>query len=270
MSFIVFPALLGLCAKTAGARPDYQRLFQDRDACFLLVELQTNRQVTEHNVALCDERRSPYSTFKIPASLMAFNEGVFKDERQVIPWDGMKRGRAEIDQDLTPLSFMSASAKWVTEWLMPQIGRAKIGTYLQDFKYGNEDFGGGLKDAWVSSTLQISASEQIDFLKRLWRHELKVSKKAAEQTRAVMKIEVAKGLGFELWGKTGTGCVRGHTCLKESAPMFGWFVGVVRKGERDYIFAGHAKDLKPQKAPGGPRQRDTTIEILRHVDFGVN
>jgi beta-lactamase class D len=77
---------------------------------------------------------------------------------------------------------MSNSVKWVTEWIMPQLGNDSIEFYLNSFNYGNKDFSGGPKDAWVSSSLKISAHEQIRFLSKLWEGKLEVSSRATELT----------------------------------------------------------------------------------------
>lgn len=244
---------------------DYKKYFVDQDACFILTDLQSGKMISEYNPARCKERFSPYSSFKIPASLMAFDKGVFKDENQKIKWDGVKRERAEINQDQTPLTFMSYSVKWVTEWIMPQVGKESIDSYLKAFNYGNQDFSGGLKNAWVSSTLKISAYEQIHFLSHLWNNKLKVSPKATELTKKVMFI---KKLGnSELYGKTGTGCLEGHACMSRPDKMIGWFVGVLKTETNTYVFAANASDLKPMGPPAGPRTRDTTVEILRKLEL---
>ena len=244
------------------ANADFKKLFENRDACFLITDFKTGNIIAEHNPTRCQLRLPPYSSFKIPASLMAFEKGVFKDENQVIKWDGVKRDRAEINQDLTPMTFMSTSAKWVTEWIMPQLGEKTIQSFLETFKYGNKDFSGGMKTAWVSSSLKINAYEQVDFLTNFW-HEKLASKRATDLTKKVMFI---KKLGnAELYGKTGTGCVKGHDCMSRPGKMNGWFVGVLKNGEKTYVFAGNATDLKNQPTPGGPRMRDTTIEILNQM-----
>ena len=160
---------------------------------------------------------------------------------------------------------MSYSVKWVTEWIMPQVGKESIDSYLKAFNYGNQDFSGGLKNAWVSSTLKISAYEQIHFLSHLWNNKLKVSPKATELTKKVMFIK--KMGNSELYGKTGTGCLEGHACMSRPDKMIGWFVGVLKTQTNTYVFAANASDLKPMGPPAGPRTRDTTVEILRKLEL---
>ncbi|WP_408097224.1 penicillin-binding transpeptidase domain-containing protein [Peredibacter sp. HCB2-198] len=251
-----------LVSHTAFANVDFKKHFSDREACFTISDLNTGKIIAEYNSPRCDERIPPNSSFKIAASLMAFEKGVFKDENQVIKWDGVKRDRPEINQDLTPMTFMSTSAKWVTEWIMPQLGEKTIQSFLEKYKYGNQDFSGGIKTAWVTSSLKISPHEQVNFLTNFWNGKL-ASKRSTDLTKKVMFI---KKLGnADLYGKTGTGCVKGHGCMQKPGKMFGWFVGVLKNGDKTYVFAGNGIDLKDQKTPGGPRMRDTTMEILTEL-----
>lgn len=247
------------------AAVDFKKVFKDQDGCFVISDLKTKKVISEHNTIRCNQRFSPYSTFKIAASLMAFDKKIFKDEDQVIKWDGVKRDRAEINQDQTPLTFMSNSVKWVTEWIMPQVGNDSIKKYLENFDYGNKDFSGGLKDAWVSSSLKISAIEQMSFLSQLWNNKLGVTQRASDLTKKVMFVN---NLGkAELYGKTGTGCIKGNACMSRPDKMIGWFVGVLKTDSNVYVFAANASDLKPQGPPGGPRIRNKVIEVLKEMDL---
>lgn len=246
---------------SAFANVDFETKFTDRDACFLVSDLETGKVVAEFNPKRCRERFSPCSTFKVPAALMAFEKGILKDETQVVKWDGVKRGRTEENQDQTAMTWMSGSVKWVTEWVMPQIGANTIRHFLAVFQYGNQDFSGGLKDAWVTSSLKISAYEQLAFISKLWKGELPVSSKATEQTKKTLFIQ--KIGTSQLYGKTGTGCLEGPGCMRQPGKMLGNFIGILQSGTKTYAIAANTSDLKDQKLPAGPRLRSTTIEILK-------
>lgn len=252
--FFSLPSLAGV---------DFKKIFQDRDACFLISEIESGKVLAEYNPERCKKRVTPCSSFKIPAALMAFEKGILKDENQTIKWDGVKHGRPEENRDQTPLNWMSDSVKWVTEWIMPQIGEKGIQQFLNDFNYGNKDFSGGLKDSWVTSSLKISAYEQQAFIIKFWKEELPLSKKAIELTKKIVFIKKIKN--SELYGKTGTGCLVGHACMDRPDKMIGNFVGVLKSGTKTYVFATNASDLKNQERPAGPRLRNTTIEILNEM-----
>lgn len=265
MHVIYSISLLLLFSASAFAEVDFKKAFADRDACFIIADLETGKILAEHNPNRCKERFSPCSSFKVPAALMAFDRGILKDENQVIPWDGNKRGRHEENQDQTPMTWMSNSIKWVTEWVMPQVGEKSIKHFLDVFNYGNKDFSGGMKGAWVTSSLKISACEQLAFVSKLWIGKLPVSQRATELTKKIMFI---KKIGSsELYGKTGTGCLVGRGCMEKPAKMLGNFIGILKSGSKTYAIATNASDLKDQESPAGPRLRNTTIEILK--DLGL-
>jgi beta-lactamase class D len=245
---------------------EFKTFFEGRYGCFLIADLKTGKILSEYNSKRCQERFSPCSSFKIAAAVMAYDKGILKDENQVVKWDGVKRDREEINKDLKPFTGMSESAKWVTEWIMPKLGIETIKHFLSAFSYGNEDFSGGLKDSWVTSSLKISAHEQLEFLRKLWTNQLPVSKRSVDLKK---KIILVKKLGTksELFGKTGTGCLVGHACMVRPGKMLGWFVGVLESDSNEYVFAANASDLIDQSAPGGPRMRKTTISILEKMEL---
>jgi len=147
---------------------------------------------------------------------------------------------------------------------MPQIGQEQIQIYLDAFAYGNKDFSGGNKNAWVSSSLKISAQEQVQFISNFWNNELGLSNRTTELTKKIIFVKKF-GVNAELYGKTGTGCLTGNACLYKPDKMLGWFVGVLKKDPNLYVFAGNASDLKVQSVPAGPRMKQTTIEILEQM-----
>lgn len=232
MSFSLFTLLYSL---SVVAGPEFKQTFQDRDACFVVSDLESGEIIAEYNPMRCRKRFTPCSSFKIAAALIAFEKGIFKDEHHTIKWDGLKHGRKEENRDQTPLTWMSDSVKWVTERIASQLGQETIQQFLKSFKYGNEDFSGGVKDAWVTSSLKISAYEQMTFLTKLWKGKLPISSNTVERAK---KIFFMKKIGnSELYGKTGTGCLVGRACMNKPDKMIGTFVGVLRSGTKTYVFA---------------------------------
>jgi beta-lactamase class D len=258
--------LLLFVSTPAAAGIDLRAAFGSRDACFVLQDIKTGKRVEEHNADRCRQRFSPCSSFKIAAALMAFESGVLKDENQVIKWDGKKREIAEHNQDLTPITWMKYSAMWVTQWITPQLGMTAIKKYLHDFSYGNEDFSSGLTESWQTSSLKISAYEQVAFLSNLWNEKLPLSPRTFALTK---KIVFVKDLGdrVSIYGKTGTGCVSGHECLTKPDKMLGWFVGIAKTKAGEYAFAANATDTEPEKDAAGPRLRKDILGIIEKLNL---
>lgn len=238
-------------------------VFAESRGCFLLYEMKTNSFRKVVGEEICRERFVASSTFKVPLAVMAFDFGALRDEKQVLKWDGKVDSRKEVNRDHDARTWMRDSVVWFSQRLTPKIGLKKIEKYLHDFKYGNEDMTGGLQEAWLVSpalpepSLRVSAYEQIEFLKKLWRDELPVSKRAMRLARKITYLETSPG-GFLLNGKTGS-----NFFDPERTKHLGWFVGHLEKEGREYLFATVFSDLHPSiDGFGGPRAKQMTKDWL--------
>jgi beta-lactamase class D/beta-lactamase class D OXA-1 len=260
--------LLGPWTTTIAAEaPSYSELFKGYDACFLLYDVNTGKLAAEYNPkGRCSQRIAPDSTFKVPLSLMAYNEQVI-DEHTVFKWNGQHHDRPELNRDQTPRSWLQNSAVWVSQEVAPSLGYARIGKYLDGFRYGNLDFSGdfgknnGLTNAWLSSSLTISAFEELEFLKAMDAYTLPVSKAAIDQTRQNMALGKLDN-GADCYGKTGAGRHRMRATDRAPAKLRdGWFVGFVESGTERFVFVSNLTD---QKEPG-PADRSAGSEVLKPI-----
>ena len=124
-------------------------------------------------------------------------------------------------------------------------------------------FPAGSPRFWLDSTLAISADEQLEFLKRLWRGQLPVSRRATELTEKIMYLETSRA-GAVLAGKTGSGLL--HPAARDGLLM-GWFVGHVVGPAGAYLVVAGYGDRQPSKDPGYPGLivRDTCKQILKDL-----
>ena len=105
----------------------------------MIVALQP-KKVSVYDRTRAGKRYSPASTFKVPHTLFALDAGVVKDEFQVFPWDGVKRGLCAATIKIrTCASAMRHSALWVYEKFAKAIGEEKARSYLSRISYGNMD-----------------------------------------------------------------------------------------------------------------------------------
>ena len=254
-----FTALLLLaalgCAKTTGAnsagggdaparpgaaqaapRPDLASHFKPYPAgAFVLYDLKRDRYL-RHNEARCRERFSPYSTFKIPNSLIGLDAGVIADAEHLIKWDEKKYPAFNRDtlpfsawwQDQTLRTAFKRSVVWYYRELALKVGEQRMRDYVSRLGYGNGDASGPLNGFWLNSTLKVSADEQVEFLRRLHKEELPVSKRSIRIVKEIMTLEEAPG--YKLSGKTGGGSLAEGRYL-------GWFVGYLETKENTYFFA---------------------------------
>jgi len=153
------------------------------------------------NQKRAEQRYSPASTYKIPHSLFAFDAGLVKDEFQIFPWDGVKRGYAPHNQDQNLRSAMRNSAVWVYDLFAEQLGEDKATNYLKQIAYGNADPTTAKGSYWINGKLAISAYEQIAFLESLYKNELPFKLAHQLLIKDIMVVEAQKN--WILRAKTG-------------------------------------------------------------------
>jgi beta-lactamase class D len=137
------------------------------------------------NEGECKKQYSPCSSFKIPLSLIGYDVGILLDENN--PVLEFKKGYTEgLDawkSPQTPKSWMRYSCVWYSQVLTKKLGLNKFREYITKLGYGNLDISGdsgknnGLTNSWLSSSLEISPVEQMEFVNKFIELKLPVSKK---------------------------------------------------------------------------------------------
>jgi beta-lactamase class D len=176
------------------------------------------------------EAKLPASTFKIPNSLIALETGVVEDpDKDVFKWDGVTRSIEAWNKDHTLRSAIAASAVPVYQEIARRIGAERMQKYVDLFEYGNRDIGGGIDQFWLTGNLRIDPVQQVDFVDRLRRGVLPVSKRSQELVRDILPVT-----------KAGDATIRAKTGLvgaETGQPSLGWLVGWVEKGNDRTVFA---------------------------------
>lgn len=226
--------------------------------CTIVVDASTGatlRQAGER----CDERLTPASTFKVPLSLLGFDSGILLDEhRPAWPYkDEYQTWNDAWKQTTTPRTWLRDSVVWYSQVLTRTLGAKRFQEYVDRFGYGNRDVSGGLTTAWLSSSLRISATEQVEFVRRMVRRQLPVSASAIERTMAIMPM--ASAGGWRIRGKTGTGFQRRADGTNDPDRQVGWFVGWAERNGRTLVFARLVEDEQAQSVNAGFRARDALV-----------
>jgi beta-lactamase class D len=192
-------------------------------------------KVDDYLVIASDKERSgqgmlPASTFKIPNSVIALETGVVGDpDKDVFKWDGVVRSIASWNSDHTLRSAIAVSAVPVYQEIARRIGAERMQKYLDLFEYGNRDIGGGIDQFWLTGNLRIDPVQQIDFVDRLRRGTLPVSKRSQELVRDILPVT-----------KVGDSVIRAKSGLlgaEIGKPSLGWMVGWTEKGSANTVFA---------------------------------
>jgi beta-lactamase class D len=176
------------------------------------------------------EAKLPASTFKIPNSVIALETGVVGDpDKDVFKWDGVVRDIEAWNHDHTLRSAIAASAVPVYQEIARRIGAERMQKYVDLFDYGNRDIGGGIDQFWLTGNLRIDPIQQIDFVDRLRRGTLPVSKRSQDLVRDILPVT-----------KVGDSIIRAKSGLlgaEVGKPSLGWMVGWAEKGDTRTVFA---------------------------------
>jgi bla regulator protein blaR1 len=217
----------------------------------------------------CDQRVTSGSTFKIAISLMGYDSGILRDEHR--PTLAFHKGYVdwfpEWRTPTDPAKWMKDSVVWYSQQTTHKLGEARFQRYVRSFNFGNMDVSGdpgqhnGLDYAWISSSLQISADEQVVFLTNLVNRKLPVSPKAHDMTARILKRETLAN-GWEIYGKTGSGSPVLPNGKSDDVHAYGWFVGWATKGQRTIVFARLVQDEKKEAGRAGLRVRDAFMREL--------
>ena len=123
----------------------------------------------------------------------------------------------------------SASAVPVYQEIARRIGPERMQKYVDLLDYGNRNIGGGIDQFWLTGDLRIDPVQQIDFVDRLWRGVLPVSKRSQDLVRDILPVT-----------KVGDAVIRAKSGLlgaEIGKPSLGWLVGWVEKGSAHTVFA---------------------------------
>ena len=234
--------------------------------CTLIIDAASGRTLQRDGD--CDTRVTPASTFNIPVSLMGFDSGILRDARSpLLPYrQGAVSWNPAWRRATDPTSWIKNSTVWYAQAVTSELGEKRLAQYLAGFNYGNRDVTGdpgennGLTMSWISSSMQVSPTEQAAFLRQLVNRRLPVSAHATDVTTALLQLP-SQG-GWQLYGKTGTASPVLPNGESDQAHAYGWFVGWATRDGRTVVFARlRLDDRQPGKA-AGPRVRQAFLDGL--------
>lgn len=246
--------LAGDCAPAAA--PDLSPYFKGLKGTFVLYDSRKQTYI-RHNPQRAAERLPPCSTYKIPNSLIAVETGVVPDAGFVIPYDAQRDPQQpgwnpEWPRDHDLRSAFRFSVVWYYQEVARRIGSERMGQFVRQFEYGNQDLSGGIDRFWLGSSLRISADEQVAFLRRFYEGRLKVSPRSSAIVKDIMLAE--EGADWRLSAKTGA-------CQGNQAEAVVWYVGFVEKEGDVYYFALNLGG--PDMGALAPLRISKTREILK-------
>lgn len=225
--------LLGLTASISHTAPvpespELKAAFQAAgvDGTFVMWDVANDAWIG-HDAARAQRRFVPASTFKIPNTLIGLDSGAVKSVDETFAYDGSPRMLPTWEKAMGLREAIQVSNVPVYQELARRIGLERMRAGVAKLGYGNGEIGTIVDRFWLDGPLEISAVEQVEFLRKLALGDLPFSQDAM---RAVQEITLLESFdGGELHGKTGwTG---------SADPQIGWFVGWVKRGDKIYPFA---------------------------------
>lgn len=225
--FIAFLAFL-LSVPAVAEDQVLARLFaqQGIDGTIVISSLH-NGKTFIHNDSRAIQRFSTASTFKILNTLISLEEKAISGKDDVLKWDGHVYDFPDWNRDQTLGSAFKVSCVWCFQELARRVGAEKYRHYLSKSVYGELREPFEETTFWLDGSLQISAIEQVNFLKKVYLRTLPFSASSYETLRQIMLVEQTPT--FTLWAKTGWA-----TRVK---PQVGWYVGHVETPGDVWFFA---------------------------------
>lgn len=262
-------ALLSIGALVACEEKDFNHCFIARD---------DGGEILRETVDTCSKPLPLASTFKIPNALIALETGALSSPAEKIEWDGFEHpfDRWNRDQDLT--SAMRYSVPWFFMSVASRNDPARMRELLQamDFR-GQGDIEKNPYMFWLNGDLRISPADELDFLARFFKGELKGVKagnqrlvrdlllqKAGKLTNALGEKEYDLGpAAGDLYAKTG------YLDLPDGERV-SWLVGQLVRGEESVVFVSSVfgKDARITPFAGAAHAREKLIELAERKKVG--
>jgi beta-lactamase class D len=237
-SFLPSRGLADVAPQRSEIRDDLAKIFTDAGTAGTFV----GYKVDDYLIFASDRNRSgearlPASTFKIPNSIIALETGVVGDpDKDVFKWDGVVRSIEAWNKDHTMRSAIAVSAVPVYQEIARRIGAERMQKYLDLFEYGNRDIGGGIDQFWLTGALRIDPVQQVDFVDRLRRGALPVSKRSQDQVADILPVT-----------RAGDSIIRAKSgLLGAEQGRLGWMVGWAEKGSARTVFALNMDCIEPR------------------------
>lgn len=233
--------LLGIALSAHAEDAELAKLFHKRavTGALVLVNRDGSRQFV-HNEARAKQPLLPASTFKIPNTLIALEEGAATGQTKFI-WDGTTREIAAWNHDQTLAEAFKNSCVWCYQQLAQRIGTPRYQHWLTRLDYGNARPGPELTSFWLSGDLRISAWQQVAFLQKLQQRQLPFSASSYDTLRTIMLVEQQPG--YRLYAKTGWAGMG-----QANAQQTGWYVGYLESEAGVWYFALNIDITAPQQA----------------------
>lgn len=208
---------------------------------------------------------NPASTFKIINALIALEEGILKDEKEMMKFVGVENvdtarygNRVDIFKDMDLEEALKKSAVWFNLEIAKKVGREKYKKYITSCGWGNMDFSEPGIDFWNFGPFAVTPVQQIEFLEKLYKDQLGFSKRNMAIVKKIMMAEST--LLYTIRGKTGWG--------RTATEDLGWWVDYVERKEGVVFFATRTRKLRTDNNQRFvPCRKSITAAVLQELQI---
>lgn len=230
----------------------------ERIVATFVVESADGESTFVYNDSRSTERFSPASTFKIPNTLIALDNQVAESEHSMFKWDGIDKGMPQWNQDHSLASAFSVSCVWCFQEVARKVGKPGYDKALAALDYGNQSIGSEIDSFWLNGDLQISAVEQVEFLRKLSDHTVPFRREHMVILRNIMLVD--RNDERSIYAKTGWAA---------TTPQVAWYVGFVTKGDETWLFAMNMRVDRPEQAALRTELTLRSLGVLGILEFSV-
>jgi beta-lactamase class D len=239
-----------------------------RQSSFLAVDIASGETCILQGSDL-ETRHAPWSTFKIPNTVIALATGVLDGVDTWRNWDAASRPPEGYwpeawRQGQTLESAFQRSAVWFYQDIALDVGAPAYRATLTAWNYGNGQVPENSDTFWLGGPLALSVTEQVRFIEQLMIGNLDVPQIHLD---TLAEISILEQTGrFSLHGKSGSGPVsRGDF----SGPFEGWFAGwLSTDGVPSVAFAHHT--VGPDFASIREYRQDFAQHLLSECGYTFN
>ncbi|MGZ8538152.1 MAG: penicillin-binding transpeptidase domain-containing protein [Flavisolibacter sp.] len=176
-----------------------------------------------------DSAYLPASTFKIVNSLIGLQTGMIKDEKMVIPWDGVIRSFPDWNKDLSYYEAFRVSSVPYFQEVARMIGKETMQFWLDSISYGTKKITTRVDTFWLDHSLKITPDEQLGLVKNLYFKQLPFFPSNQESVKKAMLFEDKPE--YRLSYKTGWA-----SWDEQHKKHIGWVVGYIEENHHPYFF----------------------------------
>lgn len=204
------------------------------EKCTFVLLSEATGTYTIINKKRAKQRLTPWSTFKIPNSLIFLDSGIVGGVGQQLSFDQEKYPVQDwwpkkwYQGPMTLTEAFKVSAVPIYQELAATVDAEPMEAYLDQFDYGNQNISSGVDQFWLNGSLRISAKEQVIFLQKMYKNEFAVSKDALSLLKNIMLVEDTEQ--YKLYAKTGAGHL-------DTGVALGWYVGFIENKSGVHYFA---------------------------------